>query len=172
MATEGNNLSEHNLADLPNVRDKKVGIVVAEWNGEITNGLLKGVQEVFDHIQHPSENLIIEHVPGAFELPLGATLMLEHLDVDAVICIGAVIRGETAHFDYVCQGVTHGIKDVELKYQRPVIFGVLTDDNIEQSRARSGGKHGNKGVEAAVTCIKMMDLEERLSGNWGTGFSI
>ncbi|MBT3962549.1 MAG: 6,7-dimethyl-8-ribityllumazine synthase, partial [Flavobacteriales bacterium] len=101
-------------------------------------------------------------VPGSYELPLGAQWAIEKHELDAVICVGSVIRGETAHFDYVCQAVSQGVKDVSLEYNLPVIFGVLTDDNIEQSRARSGGEHGNKGTEAALTALEMLALRDSL----------
>ena len=110
----------------------------------------------------PGNNIKTFFVPGSFELPLGAQWAIEKFKADAVICLGSVIRGETAHFDYVCQAVSQGVKDVSLSHSLPVVFGVLTDDNIEQSRARSGGIHGNKGTEAAVTAIKMLHLRDSM----------
>ena len=102
------------------------------------------------------------YVPGTFELPFGAQLMLDKLDIDAVICIGCVIQGETKHFDFICSSVANGIQDVQIKFGKPVIFGVLTPDNMDQAKARAGGKYGNKGDEAAITAIKMIDLSQTI----------
>ena len=162
MATEGNNLSEYDFNSVPNGSAMTLGIVVSEWNDKITLGLLKGAKETLLKHGVKESNILIEFVPGAFELPLGAQFMLENKEVEAVICLGCVIQGETKHFDFVCEGVTQGIKDVSLKYNTPVIFGVLTDNTEQQSIDRSGGRLGNKGDEAAVTAIKMVDLQRRL----------
>jgi 6,7-dimethyl-8-ribityllumazine synthase len=162
MATTGKNLSHYDRANLPTGAHFRVGIVVSEWNDEITSGLRDGVLQVLHEAGVEDDQMPIANVPGAFELPLAAKWMLEGSNpCDAVIAIGAVIRGETAHFDYVCQGVTQGLMQLSLDSGKPAIFCVLTDDNIEQSRARSGGKHGNKGVEAAVACLKMLALKAR-----------
>jgi len=160
MATIHKNLSEQN--NLPSAESMKIALVVAEWNSEITEGLKIGAIETLRQQNINEKNLSIYYVPGCFELPLGAQSILEKKEVDAVICIGCVIQGETKHFDFVCQGTTYGIQKVALKYNKPVVFCVLTDDNIEQSRARSGGKHGNKGVEAAATAIKMIALQSAI----------
>ena len=166
MATEGKNLSDYNAEAVPPADGLSFGIAVSEWNGEITGNLLKGALQGLKENGVEDEAITVHHVPGSFELPLGAQLLLED-GVDAVICIGSVIRGETAHFDFVCQACAQGVKDVSLKFGKPVIFGVLTDDNIEQSRARSGGAHGNKGTEAAISAIKMAYLTKERSGSWG-----
>ena len=159
MATINKNLSEFD--DLPKINPNwKIAIVKAEWNAEITDGLHDGAMDLLINADVPGHNIKTYHVPGSFELPLGAQWAIEQFKADAVICLGSVIRGETAHFDYVCQAVSQGVKDVSLKHSLPVIFGVLTDDNMEQSRARSGGIHGNKGTEAAVTAIKMLHLRD------------
>jgi 6,7-dimethyl-8-ribityllumazine synthase len=159
MATINKNLSA--VGDLPAISpDWTFAIVKAEWNDEITSGLYDGAIELLLTSGVAPENIHTMEVPGSFELPLGAQWAIERYEVDAVICLGSVIRGETAHFDYVCQAVSLGIKDVSLEYNLPVIFGVLTDNNIEQSRARSGGKHGNKGTEAAATAVKMLALRD------------
>ena len=164
MATALKNLSEYDLASVPNGSKMKIGIVIAEWNEEITNGLAQGAIDTLIKHDTPKENILIEYVPGTFELPIGAQLVIEsNKDLDAIICVGCVIQGETKHFDFVCSGATQGITDVGLKYNMPVIFCVLTDNTIEQSRARSGGMHGNKGTEAAVTALKMTDLKHRLA---------
>ena len=164
MATIGNNLSEYNFNTVPNGSAMTLGIVVSEWNEKITTGLLNGAHSTLIKHGVKPENITIEFVPGAFELPLGSQILLESTKAyDAIICLGCVIQGETKHFDFVCDGVTQGIKDVSLKFNKPVIFGVLTDNTEQQSIDRSGGKHGNKGDEAAVTALKMVDFKRRLS---------
>jgi len=163
MATAGKNLSQFDAAQLPNGARYRVGIVVSEWNSEITNALRDGAIEVLRAAGIPDEGVVVHDVPGAFELPLGAQWLLNAPQpCDAVIAVGAVIRGETAHFDYVCQAASQGVLRVGLDSGKPAIFCVLTDDTIEQSRARSGGVHGNKGVEAAVACLKMLALKHAI----------
>ena len=162
MATKNKNLSIYDVNDIPSGSGKKIGIVVSDWNAEITNGLRDGAIETLINCGVYSRDIIIENVPGAFELPLGAKLLIEEKLVDAVITIGCVIRGETAHFDYVCQGVTQGIQALNLSTGKPVMFCVLTDDKLKQSKDRSGGKLGNKGVEAAIGALKMLNLSDRL----------
>lgn len=162
MATANRNLSEYDKSTLPSGKDFKVGIVVSEWNDNVTNGLYNGAEAALLDCGMLSENIIRWNVPGSFELIFGAKKMIEtYEDLDAVIVIGCVIKGETMHFDFVCEGVTHGIKDLNLISEIPVLFCVLTDNNIEQSIARSGGVHGNKGTEAAIAAIKMIDLNRR-----------
>jgi len=164
MATAGKNLSQFDAAQLPNGARFRVGIVVSEWNSEITHALRDGAIEVLRAAGVPEDAVVVYDVPGAFELPLGAQWLLHAPQpCDAVIAVGAVIRGETAHFDYVCQAVSQGVLRVGLDSGKPAIFCVLTDDTIEQSRARSGGAHGNKGVEAAVACLKMLALKHAIS---------
>jgi len=164
MATAGKNLSQFDAAQLPNGARFRVGIVVSEWNSEITHALRDGAIEVLRAAGVPEDGVVVHDVPGAFELPLGAQWLLHAPQpCDAVIAVGAVIRGETAHFDYVCQAVSQGVLRVGLDSGKPAIFCVLTDDTIEQSRARSGGVHGNKGVEAAVACLKMLALKHAIS---------
>ncbi len=160
MATIHRNLSEYDKNNIPNGADFKVGIVVSEWNDSITMNLLKGAKEALLENGVPEANILIRFVPGAFELPLGAQLMLDNTDVDGVIAIGVVIQGETKHFDFVCQGTTQGIMQLNLEYNSPVAFCLLTDENIQQSIERSGGKHGNKGIECAIACIKMIELKK------------
>lgn len=161
MATENKNLSHYDKQAIPNTKDLRFGIVVSEWNEQITNGLFKGAFEALvDNGVH--ENDIVHwKVPGSFELIYGCKKMVETQKVDAVIAIGAVIQGETKHFDFVCQGVTQGIKDLNIKYDIPVVFCVLTDNTLQQSIDRSGGKHGNKGTEAGITAIKMAGLRKK-----------
>lgn len=162
MATEGRNLSEYSKDNIPNGADFKIGIVVSEWNDAITLNLLKGAKEVLIDNGVKKENILVRFVPGAFELPLGAQYMCEYTDMDGIVAIGVVIQGETKHFDFVCDGATQGIKDVNLKYNTPVAFCLLTDNNIQQSIDRSGGKHGNKGIECAIACMKMIELKKAL----------
>jgi 6,7-dimethyl-8-ribityllumazine synthase len=160
MATAGKNLSAYNTQEVPNGKEMIVGIVVAEWNSHITNNLLSGAVDTLIANGVKRKNIIIRFVPGAFELPIGAQLMLENTDVEGVICLGSVIQGETKHFDFVCHGTTEGIMKVGLEYSTPVIFGLLTDDTEQQALDRSGGKHGNKGIECAIACMKMIELSQ------------
>ena len=163
MATANRNLSEYIKEEIPNGADLKIGIVVSEWNYDITGNLLKGAKEVLLDNGVLEENIIVKHVPGAFELPLGCQFMLEgDDDLDGVVAIGCVIQGETKHFDFVCQGATQGIMRVNMEYNTPVTFCLLTDTTKQQSIDRSGGKHGNKGTECAVSCLKMIGLQEDL----------
>jgi 6,7-dimethyl-8-ribityllumazine synthase len=160
MATANRNLSEYNKDFVPNGADFKIGIVVSEWNESITLNLLKGAKEALMDNGVKEENILIRFVPGAFELALGCQLLCEHTDVNGVIAIGVVIQGETKHFDFVCQGTTQGIMDVNIEYNTPVAFCVLTDNTLQQSIDRSGGKHGNKGIECAIACMKMVELKK------------
>lgn len=157
MATVNKNLSEYDKTTIPNAKDFRFGIVVSEWNDKITEGLYKGAYETLIDCGAHDENIIRWDVPGSFELIYGSKKMQEHR-VNVVIAIGSVIQGETKHFDFVCEGVAQGIKDLNVLHDTPVVFCVLTDNTIEQSIARSGGKHGNKGTEAAIAAIKMAVL--------------
>lgn len=157
MATALSNLSDFNPADVPAGKDYKVALVVAEWNSQITENLFLGAKEALLACGVKHENIFRSNVPGSFELVFGAKKALEQT-VDAVIVIGSVIQGETKHFDFVCQGVTQGIVSLNLSSNRPVVFCVLTDNTLQQAIDRSGGEHGNKGVEAAVTALKMIAL--------------
>ena len=159
MATKKQNLSEYDPNKIPDASDLRFGIVVSEWNPEVTEALRKGAEETLMKHGTIPENIITKHVPGSFELTFGAKLFADNMDVDAVICLGCVIQGETPHFDYICQGVTKGITDLNIQYDMPFIFGVLTVLDQQQALDRAGGKHGNKGDEAAVTAIKMAALK-------------
>ena len=159
MATKNNNLSDYKKDTLPNVLNLKFGIVVSQWNKEITDGLFNGAYSTLIDCGVLEKNIKKLEVPGSFELIFG-TKILSKKNVDAIICLGSVIKGQTKHFDYVCQGVTNGIKDLNISLGIPVIFGVLTDNTMDQAINRSGGKYGNKGVEAAITAIKMADLNQ------------
>jgi len=160
MATTNNNLSNFNKDSLPNSSNMKIGIVVSKWNNKITDGLYNGAFTTLIESGVSENNIEKIEVPGSFELIFGAKV-LSRKDVDAIICLGSVIQGETKHFDYVCQAVSNGIKDLNISLNIPVIFGVLTDNTMEQAVNRSGGKHGNKGIEAAVTAINMVHLNQQ-----------
>ena len=160
MATALKNLSEYSKETIPNGADFKIGIVVSEWNDSITNNLFEGAKQTLLENGVPEENILIRHVPGAFELPMASQWMLDATDVDGVLAIGVVIQGETKHFDFVCQGTTEGLMKVMLEYNSPISFCVLTDNTLQQSIDRSGGKHGNKGVECAVALLKMIALKK------------
>ncbi|MDR2039979.1 MAG: 6,7-dimethyl-8-ribityllumazine synthase [Bacteroidales bacterium] len=157
MATQ--NLSQYNPEEVPSAKGMKIGIVVSEWNNEITFALRDGAIELLTKQGIDPNDITLRYVPGSFELTSGAQMMAGYTAVEAVICIGCVIQGETPHFDYICQGVTTGLTKVSIDFEIPVIFGVLTTLNQEQALDRAGGKLGNKGVEAAVTAIKMVTLK-------------
>ncbi len=158
MATSLKNLSDHDPAFIPDGSSMKIGIAVSEWNEEITSALLGGALNTLQKHGVSRENIQVRAVPGSFELPYGARIVAEQFAPHAVICIGCVIQGETPHFDYICQGVARGITELNLDYDIPFIFGILTTSNLQQALDRAGGKHGNKGDEAAVTAIKMAAL--------------
>lgn len=161
MATENKNLSHYNKYTLPNAKPYRFGIVVSEWNEQITEGLFSGAIEALRDCGALETNIIRWNVPGSFELIYGAKKMIETQKPDVVIVIGSVIKGETKHFDFVCEGVTQGIRELNVTKDIPVIFCVLTDNNEQQSIDRSGGKHGNKGTEAAIAAIKMAYLRQQ-----------
>ena len=161
MATEGNNLSEYDKSKVPNAKEFRFGIVVAEWNEKITEGLFQGAFDALKENGVINENIVRWNVPGSFELVYGCKKMQQSYDMlDAIIAVGSVIQGETKHFDFVCQAVSQGIKDLNVSHDIPVIFCVLTDQNMQQAIDRSGGKHGNKGSEAGITAIKMAQLRK------------
>ena len=157
MATAYQNLSDYDFNSVPDASNMSVGIVVAEWNKHITEALLEGACNTLERHGVKPENINVKRVPGSFELTYGAKLMAENSDLDAVIILGCVIQGDTPHFDYVCSSVTNGITELNLMHDMPFIFGLLTTNTMEQSEDRAGGKHGNKGDEAAITAIKMID---------------
>ncbi|MEO9868952.1 6,7-dimethyl-8-ribityllumazine synthase [Ekhidna sp.] len=156
MASSEKNLSDVRLNESLDISKHKFGIVVAEWNEQVTESLYSGAYQTLISAGATRHNIDRMNVPGTFELSLGGQWMAERKDMDAVICLGCVIQGETRHFDFICDAVANGITNVNLKYNKPVIFGVLTTDNIKQALDRAGGKHGNKGDEAAATAIKML----------------
>lgn len=161
MATVNKNLSTYDKTTIPNAKDFRFGIVVSEWNPEITENLFQGAFDTLKEHGAINDNIVRWNVPGSFELIYGCKRMTKCYDMlDAIIAVGVVIQGETKHFDFVCEGVTQGIKDLNLQGDIPVIFCVLTDNTMQQSIDRSGGKHGNKGTEAAVAAIKMAQLRK------------
>lgn len=159
MATGLTNLSAFDKDKLPDISSLRFGLVVSEWNANITENLFKGARAALKECGAKEDDIIRLTVPGSFELPFGCSELLRKQKVDAVIAIGSVIRGETSHFDYVCSATAQGIMQLNITQPIPVIFCVLTDDTLQQAIDRSGGKHGNKGVEAAVAAIKMATLD-------------
>ncbi len=158
MATVNKNLSVYDKATIPSAKDLRIGIVVSEWNGTITEPLFQGAREALLDCGAQEQHMIRWNVPGSYELVFGCKKMIDTQEVDVVIAIGSVIRGETSHFEYVCSATAQGLKDLNVQRDVPVIFCVLTDDTLQQSIDRSGGKHGNKGIEAAIAAIKMASL--------------
>lgn len=156
MASNIKNLSEYTNKNVLDISKTKFGIVVSEWNEEVTEALYNGAYETLLAHGAKKEHIIRRSVPGSFELSLGGQWMAQQEDIDAVICIGCVVQGETKHFDFICDAVAHGITNVSLNYNKPVIFGVLTPNTQKQALDRAGGKFGNKGDEAAITAIKML----------------
>ena len=158
MATALSNLSAYNSEAIPDGTPFIIHLVVSQWNESITSSLLDGAITTLLKHKVQESNIKVWNVPGSFELVYGCKKMIETLQLDAVIAIGNVIQGETKHFDFVCNGVTKGIVDLNMKFNTPVIFCVLTDNTKQQSLDRSGGKFGNKGIECAVAAIKMASL--------------
>ncbi|OFY75350.1 MAG: 6,7-dimethyl-8-ribityllumazine synthase [Bacteroidetes bacterium RBG_19FT_COMBO_42_7] len=156
------NLSAYDPETVPDARKMRFGIVVADWNHEVTNALLDGATTTLKKHGATEKNIVVRHVPGSFELTLGAQFLAEYDDLDAVICLGCIIQGETPHFNYLCQGVTQGITQLNLEYNIPFIFGVLTTLDLDQALERAGGRLGNKGAEAAITAIKMAALQREM----------
>lgn len=159
MTQKKKNLSATEGSKIPSAKGMRIAIVYAEWNLPITGALRKGAYNTLVKSGISKKDIIQHSVPGSFELTLGAQLFAKQKKIDAVICLGCVIQGETRHFDFICDAVANGITGLNLKYNKPVIFGVLTTNNMQQAKERAGGKHGNKGDEAAVTAIKMVNLK-------------
>ena len=156
MATAFHNLSDYDFNSVPDASDMRFGIVVSEWNSNITGALLEGAVNTLKKHGVKDENLLVQTVPGSFELIFGASQMVKSGKYDAVIAIGCVIRGDTPHFDYICEGVTAGLSKLNVEYDVPVIFGLITTNNLLQAQERSGGRLGNKGDECAVTALHMI----------------
>ena len=171
MTEKNTNLSHFNKEEVPNAKGLTFGIVVSEWNRNITDGLFIGAYYAIIECGVNTDDIIRYDVPGSYELVFGAKIAYKNMLIkknsrevkipDAIICLGSIIKGETKHFDFVCNAVAMGIKDLNISLDIPVIFGVLTDNNMEQAQARSGGKYGNKGIEAAITAIKMAVLNRK-----------
>lgn len=156
MASSEKNLSDFSTRGTVEASQFRYGIVVSEWNEEITEALYAGAIQTLKGVGVSKDNIIRMNVPGSYELSLGAQKMAQKEEIDAVICIGCVIQGETPHFDFICDAVANGVTNVGLKYDKPVIFGVLTTNDKKQALDRAGGRHGNKGDEAAITAVKML----------------
>ena len=159
------NLSDYDPSAVPDGSEYKIGVIAAEWNPEVTDALLRGAVDTLLENGVKEENLVVRRVPGTFELTSAADTMIRCLHLDAVICIGCVIQGETRHFEFICQAVSQGLTNLALKHEVPVIFSVLTTDNMQQALDRAGGCHGNKGVEGAVTALKMLGFKSSIVPN-------
>ncbi len=162
MATQLKNLSDFSHTSVPSAKPFRFGIVVASWNAEVTGALYKGAYDSLLKHEAVEEHILSLEVAGSYELISGADILLSEKELDAVICLGCVIQGETRHFDFICNAVANGIAQVGIKHTKPVIFGVLTTDDQQQALDRAGGIHGNKGDEAAITAIKMAHLHLKL----------
>ena len=162
MASSLKNLSSYDALTVPSSKGMRFGIVVSEWNTEITEALYEGARDTLLKFGASEEDVVRRNVPGSYELTLGAQLMAERNEFDAIICIGVVIQGETKHFDFICEAVGQGLTNLNIKYNLPIIFGVLTPNTLQQALDRAGGVHGNKGDEAAITAIKMAALKKEL----------
>ena len=162
MATKNHNLSEYDSTTVPSGTGMCIGIVVSEWNSNITDALLSGAVDTLKANGVSEKDIIVMHVPGSFELIYGCSQILK-LDVDAVIAIGCVIRGDTPHFDYICEGTTHGLSELNLIQDKPVVYGLITTNNMSQAEERCGGILGNKGDECAITALKMVAYREEIA---------
>lgn len=163
MATANKNLSSYDVSTIPSAEELIFGIVVAEWNAKITHALYEGCFDTLIKHGAKEENIHTVQVPGSFELPSGARMLAGNKKLDAVICIGCVIQGETKHNEYINNAVANGLINLSIASGKPVIFGVLTPNDEQQALDRAGGKHGNKGVEAAITAIRMAALKQSLT---------
>lgn len=162
MATKLHNLSDYDFKSVPEARGMRFGIVVSEWNHNITGALLEGAHNTLLKHGVTEDDITVMTVPGSFELVFGASQMVKSGKVDGVIAIGCVIRGDTPHFDYICEGATQGLAALNTTGDVPVIYGLLTCNNLQQAQDRAGGILGNKGDECAVTAIKMVDYRRKL----------
>ncbi len=165
MASHHKNLSDFSHIEVASATPYQFGIVVSQWNAEVTGALLNGAYDALIKHGAAAGNIHVAQVPGSYELTSGADVLLRDTRLDAVICLGCVIQGETRHFDFICSAVAHGITHVGLKHNKPVIFGVLTTDTLQQALDRAGGKHGNKGEEAAITAIQMAAISAHGASN-------
>lgn len=171
MSSADKNLSSYNESDLPSAEELKFGIVLSDWNEEITHALYKGCYDTLIKHGAKAENIHTLQVPGTFELPQGARILNKNRNLDATICIGCVIKGETSHNEYINMSVAQSLQNMAIATSKPFVFGVLTPNNMEQALDRAGGKYGNKGVEAAITALRMANLTSELEGeNTSIGF--
>lgn len=162
MATHLKNLSDFSHIEVYAAETLRFGIVVSQWNAQVTEPLYQGAYQLLKKRGASEDNIFTIYVPGSYELISGADMLLNAKQLDAVICLGCVIQGETPHFDFICQAVANGISNASIKHHKPIIFGVLTTNNLDQAIDRAGGKHGNKGEEAAITAIQMATLQHTL----------
>ncbi len=160
MATKADIL--HQITSVPSGKNMRFGIVVAEWNPDITLAMYESATKTLEKYGVKKENIKTVHAPGSYELPMVAQMLAEKKCYHAIICLGCIIQGETKHFDFIAESVANGIQHVGLKYNTPVIFGVLTPNNMQQAKDRSGGKYGNKGEDAAIAAIKMANLQKTI----------
>lgn len=171
MSSKDKNLSTYNESDIPSAEELSFGIIVSDWNAEITHALYKGCLETLEKHGAKEENIHVVQVPGTYELPQGARILNQHKKLDATICIGCVIKGETSHNEYINMSVAQALQNMAIATGKPFVFGVLTPNNMEQALDRAGGKYGNKGVEAAVTALRMAHLPKALEEkNTSIGF--
>ena len=161
MATAYHNLSSYDASKVPNGKDMKIAVIVSEWNEDITDAMLKGACETLIKHGVKAEDILVDYVPCSFELVYASKHIAENTEVDAIIALGSVVRGDTPHFDFVCEGVTQGMTHLYMDYDIPFIFGLLTTDDMQQAIDRAGGKHGNKGDECAIAALKMIDFSRR-----------
>jgi 6,7-dimethyl-8-ribityllumazine synthase len=171
MSTADKNLSSFDKTTIPDASSYHFGIVVAQWNEKITEALYEGAFSALKECGADAENITRLNVPGSFELTSGAKFLAENKKVDAIICLGCVIQGETRHFEFICNAVSQGLTLLAVRYSMPFIFGVLTTDNQKQAEERTGGKYGNKGIEAAITAIKMAALKNQFKKGKQIGFT-
>lgn len=162
MSTANQNLSAFNPEEIPSAKEFRFAILVADWNKEVTSALCNGAMKTLIACYAKKENITVLSVPGSFELSAAAAMIASVGGFDAIICLGCIVQGETRHFEFISQAVALGLTNVSIQYNMPVIFGVLTTDNITQAMERAGGKHGNKGVEAALTAIRMIELKNKI----------
>lgn len=163
MSTQKRNLSDNKIREYKGTSKWKIGILTADWNPDVTHALRDAARKTLIQAGVKETSILSYSVPGSFELIKAAKWMAEKTDVDAVICLGCIIQGETRHFDFVAAGVTDGIRDLNIRYDIPVIFGVLTTNNQQQAIDRAGGKYGNKGDEAAAAALNMIQLNKALT---------
>jgi 6,7-dimethyl-8-ribityllumazine synthase len=162
MSTEKRNLSDNKTQDYQGIENWKVAILTADWNPDVTYAMRDAAIENLQKAGIMPDHIRSKSVPGSFELVSAAKTMADYSDVHAVICLGCIIQGETRHFDFVAQGVTDGLRDLNTRYNIPFIFGVLTTNDQQQALDRAGGKHGNKGDEAAAAALQMIQLKKEI----------